>query len=91
MDAPFILNMILLLGVVVLIRGMERNGRMTANRFGLITVAFLSYFVLSAFHSGTESLSPGAIRFEIFLFFGIWIIGYPLARWMYGQWKPKDS
>ncbi|HXF84639.1 MAG TPA: hypothetical protein VNK49_04555 [Anaerolineales bacterium] len=90
MEIAFIWNMVLLLGVGVFIGIMQRSGRMTANRFALIAVAYLSYFAMSALHADAAPLSPGAKRFEIGLLFGIWILGYPMARWIYGQWHSQD-
>lgn len=89
-DIAFIWNMILLLGVGVFIGIMQKLGRMTANRFALIAVAYLSLFAISALHADPAPLSPGARRFEIALLFGLWILGYAMARWIYGQWHSQD-
>jgi hypothetical protein len=85
MDIAFVWNMVLLLGVGVFIGIMQRLGRMTSNRFALIAVAYLSIFAMSALHADPAPLSPGARRFEVVLLLGIWILGYPMARWIYEQ------
>ena len=85
MDIAFIWSMVVLLGVGVFIGIMQRMGKMNASRFALIAIAYLSYFAWSALHANPTPLSPGAKRFEIAFFLGIWILGYPLAHWIYGQ------
>ena len=90
MDIAIVWNIVLLLGVGVFIGIMQKLGRMTANRFALIAVAFLSFFAISALHADLIPLSPGATRFEIVLLVGIWALGYPLARWIYGQWHSQN-
>ena len=90
MDIAFIWNMVLLLGVGVFIGIMQRIGRMTANRFALIAVAYMSFFAMSALHADPAPLSPSAKRFEVVLLLGIWVVGYLLVRWIYGQWHSQD-
>jgi len=90
MDIQFVWAMILLLGVGTFIGIMRRKQKMTAGKFAFIAVAYLSFFVISAFHADDAPLSPGAMRFEITLVFGIWILGYPIARWFYRQWYSQD-
>lgn len=58
---------------------------LTENRFALYQVTYLSLLILTAFvyYSSVEYVINGAILSTL-----CWIIGYPVAKWIYRQSFP---
>ncbi len=90
MDITFIFDMFLLFGICIVMAIMQKKGMLTANRFALILVAYFSYFAISAVNADHLLLSQGDVEFEALLLIGIWIVVYPMARWIYGQWHSRN-
>ncbi|MBV6397626.1 MAG: hypothetical protein HFACDABA_03240 [Anaerolineales bacterium] len=91
MEATFNMNMVILLGICIVMAIMQKKGMMTTNRFGLICVAYFSFFALSAMNADRSSLSRGDAEFEALMLLGIWVFVYPMARWLYGKWHSRNS
>lgn len=90
MDTTFILNMFLLFGMCIVMAIMQRKGMLTANRFSLIVVAYISYFAISAIAANHLLFTKGDLEFGALLLLGIWIIVYPMARWIYRRWHSRN-
>ena len=73
-------------GVIWLMANMQRRGKLTEQFFAIMSLSYISLFVLTAF-----LLAPP--KYEFFLIWAVitmifWILGYPSARWLYRQLFP---
>ncbi len=71
------------LGMLWLQASWRRQGVLTANRFALFQVAFLSLFVLTVSLIAVPRMDGKLIGTVLSLL--LWPIGYPFARWLYRQ------
>ena len=69
---------------ILLLQGIwYKRGELTENRFALFQVAFWSLFTLTAILAVSTTLELTAIGITLSVMW--WMIGYPLARWIYKQ------
>lgn len=73
-------------GLIVVQISWKKRGELTANRFALLNVSYLSVFIITAFLAISISYE------HIIMFVGLviiwWIGGIPFARWVYRQFFP---
>ena len=60
-----------------------KRGELTANRFAIFQVTYLSLFILTGFLAISETFESTIVG--IILSILVWVIGYPIARWIYKQ------
>jgi ABC-type Fe3+ transport system permease subunit len=63
-----------------------KNGQLTESRFALFQIAYWSLFTITAFLaiSTTSEVTIIGIIVAVLL----WVLGYPMARWIYRQVFP---
>ncbi|NOH04307.1 MAG: hypothetical protein HND47_21205 [Chloroflexi bacterium] len=91
MDTLFVVNMIGLFGICIYFALMRRANQLTENRFALLSVAYLSYFLVSSIGSMPDADPETSIEFIFILIVLTWVIGYPVARWIYRQFFPPKE
>ena len=80
-----VFNFIILLGLIVGLRRMQKGKRLTANKMALILAGYLSFsFITPSIPLITINKRVTLIVDIIFLLI-IWPIGYPWIRWLYNQ------
>ncbi len=62
------------------------RGELTENRFALFQVAYWSLFLMTAFLTISTTLEVTIMGVVLSLL--CWVIGYPMARWIYRQVFP---
>lgn len=73
------------LGIIWLQGIWYKRGELNENKFALFQVTYFSLFILSGFlyYSSLEYIFTG-----VTLSILSWVIGYPVARWVYRQVRP---
>jgi len=71
------------IGIIWLQGSWYKHGKLTEGRFALLQIAFWSLFILTIFLaiSTTTEVTIMGIVLSILC----WVVGYPMARWMYNQ------
>jgi ABC-type Fe3+ transport system permease subunit len=63
-----------------------KRGELTENRFALFQVAYWSFFIMTAFLAISTTVVVTIMGVVLSLL--CWIIGYPMAKWIYRQVFP---
>ena len=79
----FIFEIIGYAGVIWILGTWKKNGELTPNRFALFQAGYLSLFILTAVLA--ISTTPEVTLIGVLLAGFWWVIGFPLAKWVYRQ------
>ena len=82
-----VFNFIVLVGLVVVLRRLQKQGRLNANKFALILNGYFSYsFVTPLLPLLITNTHVTLIVDTVFLAI-LWTIGYPWSRWLYRKFS----
>jgi hypothetical protein len=76
--------------IVGLISWQKKHGRLTEKRLTLIVCGYFSFFIITTLSLLVTVNFQATLLVEIILLSVIWGIGYPLGRWLYRQFNPKE-
>ncbi len=76
-------------GVILFLKGLQKHGELTERRFAVVVVTYWSIFTISSFLI-LSTTSTGIIIGVVLS--SLWyVLGYPMARWIYRQVFPRQS
>ena len=86
-----VFNFIVLVGLIVFLRRLQKQGRLNAKKFALILNGYFSYSFVTPLLPLLITNTRVTLIVDIVFLAILWALGYPWIRWLYQNFSARNQ